>query len=147
MLAAEASSSEPFATAGAPARAVLATKLAIPVPAPTLVSRPRLTTRLRHHAAARLALVVAPAGSGKSSVVSQWCQACGAGRVAWLSLDPHDNEPIRFLLYLAAALGRVAPAVAEPVLALLQSPQPPPGDDFHPSLPWVSQHHNHLIQL
>jgi LuxR family maltose regulon positive regulatory protein len=75
---------------------LLATKLAIPSPAPSLVSRPRLTARLEH-AGSRVVLVVAPAGSGKSSLVSQWRQEYAAGRMAWLSLDAHDNDPTRFV--------------------------------------------------
>jgi LuxR family maltose regulon positive regulatory protein len=90
---------------------LLVTKQAIPAPAPTLVSRARLTTRLQTRAACRLALVVAPAGSGKSSLISQWCQQRAADRVAWLSLDARDNEPIRFLRYLCAALESIAPEV------------------------------------
>jgi LuxR family maltose regulon positive regulatory protein len=112
----------------APPLLLLATKLAIPAPAPTLVPRPRLIARLQATAACRLALVVAPAGSGKSSLISQWCEQHGADRVAWLSLDAHDNEPIRFLRYLCAALETVVPEAAEPVCALLRSPQAPPLD-------------------
>jgi LuxR family maltose regulon positive regulatory protein len=106
---------------------LLATKLAIPTPSPRLVSRPRLTARLQQ-ADGRLVLVVAPAGSGKSSLVSQWCEQHGADRVAWLSLDAYDNEPNRFLRYLCAALETAVPEAAEPVCALLQSPQAPPLD-------------------
>src|SRR3954447_21018407 len=86
---------------------LLVTKLAIPTPTPTVVDRPRLTARLAAAANSRLALVVAPAGSGKSTVVSQWCQEQAPDRVAWLSLDAGDNEPRRFLQYLCAALERV----------------------------------------
>jgi LuxR family maltose regulon positive regulatory protein len=104
---------------------LLVTKLAIPPPSPTLVARPRLADRLEAAATGRLALVVAPAGSGKSTLVSQWCQEQAPGRVAWLSLDTDDNEPRRFLQYLCAALERVVPEVASPVRALLQAPQHP----------------------
>src|SRR5438046_6261631 len=113
--------SEPRAAAGALALPLLATKLALPVPASMLVPRPRLTARLDALSAARLALVVAPAGSGKSSLLSQWCQqrpdarSSGSRRIAWLSLDEGDSEPARFLLYLCAALETVAPEAAGPV--------------------------------
>src|SRR6476646_398253 len=66
---------------------LLMTKLAIPTLTPTLLARPRLTARLEAAANSRLALVVAPAGSGKSTAVSQWCREQAPGRVAWLSLD------------------------------------------------------------
>jgi LuxR family transcriptional regulator, maltose regulon positive regulatory protein len=114
---------------------LLVTKLAIPTPTPTLVARPRLTARLQGDGrlpaaeACRLALVSAPAGSGKSTVVSEWCQEQAAGRVAWLSLDAGDNEPRRFLRYLCAALERVMPGVATPVWTLLHAPQPPASDE------------------
>ena len=107
---------------------LLATKLAMPPPAPTLVSRARLTARLRSATTCRLALVVAPAGSGKSSVVSQWCRQQGTAGIAWLSLDSHDSEPIRFVRYLCAAMETVAPQAARPVRVVVQSPQPPPLD-------------------
>jgi ATP/maltotriose-dependent transcriptional regulator MalT len=117
----EAQGMAPRDRAGLVAPPLLATKLAIPTPAPTLVDRPRLTARLQTAAYSRLALVVAPAGSGKSSVVSQWCHEQAPGRVAWLSLDADDNEPRRFLQYLCAALERVVPDVAAPVRALLHA--------------------------
>jgi LuxR family transcriptional regulator, maltose regulon positive regulatory protein len=118
--------SGPAASASAWALPLLATKLAFRAPSRPLVARPRLTARLQTTAACRLALVVAPAGSGKSSVVIQWSQESDASRVAWLSLDANDNDPIRFLRYLCAALERVAPEAGHPAGALLQSPECPP---------------------
>jgi LuxR family transcriptional regulator, maltose regulon positive regulatory protein len=107
---------------------LLATKLAIPSPALSLVARPRLTARLEH-AGCRVVLVVAPAGSGKSSLVSQWSQEYAPGRVAWLSLDAHDNNPTRFVRYLCGALETVAPEAAEPARVLVEWSEPPPLDE------------------
>jgi LuxR family transcriptional regulator, maltose regulon positive regulatory protein len=106
-------------------RLLLTTKLSIPAPCAGLVSRPRLTERLEQ--ASRLALVVAPAGWGKSSVVSEWCaqSAKEASSVAWVSLDASDNDPVRFLLYIAAACDTLQPGLGETTRSLLQSPQPP----------------------
>jgi LuxR family maltose regulon positive regulatory protein len=73
----------------------------------------------------RLTLVSAPAGFGKTTLVGEWVAACGRP-VAWLSLDAGDSDPSRFLAYLVAALQTVAPGVANGVLAVLGSPQPPP---------------------
>src|SRR5437879_3761820 len=115
----------PPASAGTLPLPLLATKLAVPSPSPTLVPRPHLSARLQATATCRLALVVAPAGSGKSSVVSQWCRANDVARVAWLSLDAHDNDPIRFLHYLCATLGRVAPVAVASLQDHLQPPPPP----------------------
>jgi LuxR family maltose regulon positive regulatory protein len=116
-------------TPGAHDLPLLSTKLALPVPSPNLLSRPRLTRRLEAAASARLALLVAPAGSGKSTLVNEWCQQQPEGSVAWLSLDAEDRDPTRFLLYLYGALERVAPAAAAPIRALLQAdPLPSPGE-------------------
>ena len=67
----------------------------------------------------------APAGFGKTTLVSEWFAGCGQP-VAWLSLDEGDNDPTRFLIYLVAALQTIAPKSGAGVLAALQSPQPPP---------------------
>jgi LuxR family maltose regulon positive regulatory protein len=122
------SQSGPTAAARAGALPLLATKLAIPAPSRRLVARPRLTARLQTTETCRLALVVAPAGSGKSSVVIQWSQESDARRVAWLSLDAQDNDPIRFMCYLCAALERVAPEAAQTAGTVLQSRECPPLD-------------------
>jgi LuxR family maltose regulon positive regulatory protein len=80
-------------------------------------------------AACRLVLVVAPAGSGKTSLISQWCQEQDPGRVAWLTLDAQDSDPNRFLHYLCGALERVAPQAVRPVGALFAAPEPPSPED------------------
>jgi LuxR family transcriptional regulator, maltose regulon positive regulatory protein len=76
-------------------------------------------------AGSRLTLVSAPAGSGKTTLVSEWVAGCGRA-AAWLSLDAGDSDPGRFLTYLIAALQTVAPGIGEGVLVALQSPQPAP---------------------
>jgi LuxR family maltose regulon positive regulatory protein len=73
----------------------------------------------------RLTLVSAPAGFGKTTLVSEWVAGCGRP-AAWLSLDAGDSDPGRFLTYLIAALRMAAPGIGDGVLPLLQSPQPPP---------------------
>jgi LuxR family maltose regulon positive regulatory protein len=73
----------------------------------------------------KLTLISAPAGFGKTTLVSEWISNCGRP-VAWLSLDEGDNNPTRFLIYLVAALQTIAPKIGIGVLAALQSPQPPP---------------------
>ena len=106
---------------------VLATKLYIPPSRRRVVLRPRLVERLNEGLAAghRLTLVSAPAGFGKTTLVSEWVAGCGRP-VAWLSLDEGDRDPSRFLTYLIAALQTVAPGIGEGELTVLQSPQPPP---------------------
>ena len=107
--------------------AILATKLYVPPLRRRIVLRPRLVERLNEGLAAghRLTLVSAPAGFGKTTLVSEWVAGCGRP-VAWLSLDEGDSDPSRFQTYLVAALQTVAPGIGEGVLAALQSPQPPP---------------------
>ncbi|HSJ15784.1 MAG TPA: LuxR C-terminal-related transcriptional regulator [Longimicrobiales bacterium] len=67
-----------------------------------LVSRPRLFARL-DQSSARLLLISAPAGFGKTSLVVDWL-AQRPSPVAWLSIDRHDNDPARFFKHLAAAV-------------------------------------------
>ncbi|MFL5733792.1 MAG: LuxR family transcriptional regulator, partial [Chloroflexia bacterium] len=106
---------------------VLATKLYIPPPPPKAVLRPRLVERLNEGLHRKLTLVSAPAGFGKTTLVSEWVAGLQAGerRVAWLSLDEGDSDPARFLTYLIASLRTVAPNIGEGVLGVLQAPQPP----------------------
>jgi LuxR family maltose regulon positive regulatory protein len=106
---------------------ILATKLYFPPLRRRVVPRPRLVERLNEGLAAgnRLTLVSAPAGFGKTTLVSEWVAGCGRA-AAWLSLDPGDNDPSRFLAYLIAALQTVAAGIGEGILTVLQSPQPPP---------------------
>ena len=90
---------------------ILATKLYIPPPRPKVVLRPRLIERLNEGLATgcKLTLISAPAGFGKTTLVSEWVAGWrGAPRSAWLSLDDGDNDPTRFLTYLVAALQTLA---------------------------------------
>lgn len=114
---------------------LLKTKLYIPAIRPDpatglkarLVPRPRLIERLNEgiRSGCRLTLISAPAGFGKTTLVSAWLAEC-ACPTAWVSLDAGDNDPVRFLRYLIAALQTVAPQVGQAVQELLQSPQLPP---------------------
>ncbi len=107
---------------------MLATKLFIPRPAPTLVARPRLMARLTAGAQRSLTLVTAPAGWGKTTLLSAWRSDPGSGAfvVAWVSLDAGDNDPVRFWSYVITALDSIYAGVGETPLALLRSPRPPP---------------------
>lgn len=114
---------------------VLATKLYIPPPPPRskVVLRPRLFERLNAGLHTKLTLISASAGFGKTTLVSQWLAVCGRP-AAWLSLDERDNDPPRFLTYLVAALQTIAPHIGEDVVAVLQSPSPPPAETLLTSL-------------
>jgi LuxR family maltose regulon positive regulatory protein len=104
---------------------LLATKLYIPPPRPNVVPRPRLIARLNEGLHRKLTLIAAPAGFGKTTLVSAWVALCDQ-QVAWLSLDNADNDPTRFLTYFVVALQTIAAHIGAGVLAVLQSPQPPP---------------------
>ena len=104
---------------------VLATKLFLPPHRPKVVLRPRLTERLNEGLHHKLTLVSAPAGFGKTTLISEWIAGCERPS-AWLSLDEGDNDLPRFLAYLVAALRTIAPTVGENLLAALQSSALPP---------------------
>jgi LuxR family maltose regulon positive regulatory protein len=104
---------------------ILATKLYIPPPRPSVVPRPRLTEQLNEGLERKLTLISAPAGFGKTTLVSEWVAGCKQP-VAWLSLDAGDNDPAGFLTYLIAALQTIAADIGKRVLAILESPQLPP---------------------
>ena len=110
---------------------LLETKFYVPRSRHGLVPRPRLSERLDRGAASKLMLVSAPAGFGKTTLLTEWLAAGPAGppgqrAVAWLSLDRGDNDPASFWTYVIAALRTAASGVGESALALLQAPQPPP---------------------
>src|ERR1019366_8821514 len=110
---------------------LLETKFYVPRSRRGLVPRPRLSERLDRGTASKLTLVSAPAGFGKTTLLTEWLAAGPAGPaderlVAWLSLDRADNDPASFWTYVIAALRTVASGVGESALALLQAPQPPP---------------------
>jgi len=116
---------------------LLTTKLYIPPVCPGLVSRPRLIERLNTGLHRRLTLISAPAGFGKTTLLSEWIhtivgahRAVGAHRdaplhVAWVSLDEGDNDPMRFWSYLSAALQKAQPGTGETALTMLRSTPPP----------------------
>ena len=104
---------------------ILATKLYIPSPRTGIVLRSRLIERLNEGMQAKLTLISAPAGFGKTTLVSEWVAGCGRA-VAWISLDEGDSDPTRFLLYLIGALQTIAPAIGAAALAMLESPHLPP---------------------
>jgi LuxR family maltose regulon positive regulatory protein len=70
----------------------------------------------------KLTLISAPAGFGKTTLVSEWITRCGRP-VAWLSLDEGDNDLTRFLSYLIAALQTIKAGLGESLLATFQTPQ------------------------
>jgi LuxR family transcriptional regulator, maltose regulon positive regulatory protein len=110
---------------------LLTTKLYAPPVRPEWVPRPHLVKRLHdglgqspRSFARRLTLVSAPAGYGKTALVSAWLGdlrlSLSDARVGWLSLEEADNDPLRFFAYLVAALRTVEPHVGTEAERLLE---------------------------
>jgi len=93
------------------------TKLFRPRTRPGLVDRPRLDERLLRKDGTGLTLVSAPAGFGKTTLLSAWA----SDGAAWVSLEESDQDPLAFWTYVLTALDRAAPGVAEDALTVLQS--------------------------
>jgi LuxR family transcriptional regulator, maltose regulon positive regulatory protein len=102
---------------------LLATKLHVPRRRRSLLARPRLSGRLDHAGEVTLTLVSAPAGFGKTTLLTEWLAAAEGRPVAWLSLDRRDNDPVTFWTYLLSALRATPHGVGADALALLQSSQ------------------------
>jgi len=100
--------------------ALLSTKLYVPRPHRDLVPRPRLIERLDTGLRGKLTVVSAPAGYGKTTLVSDWV-ASSQVPVAWLSLDAPDNEIARFFSYLIAALQQIDPDIGADIEPILET--------------------------
>lgn len=108
----------------------LYTKLQQPQSYSGLIARPRLLSRLDGCLEVPLTLISAPAGFGKTTLVSQWLERVrqknhSAARTAWLSLDAQDGEPVRFLSYFIAALQTIYPDACPQTAQLLKSQELP----------------------
>ncbi|MEA1978147.1 MAG: helix-turn-helix transcriptional regulator, partial [Chloroflexota bacterium] len=106
---------------------LLQTKLYTPQLPATIVARTRLVELLDEgmHQSHKLALISAPAGFGKTTLVIEWTQNSDQP-VAWLTLDAGDNDPARFWSYFIAALQTICDGIGDAALTALQSHRPPP---------------------
>ncbi|UCC17629.1 MAG: hypothetical protein JSU58_03515, partial [Dehalococcoidales bacterium] len=105
---------------------LLSTKLVIPPPRPVLVTRLRLLERLQEGLGYSLLLISAPAGFGKTTLLSEWAQQITQRtRTARLSLDEGDNDPVRFWDYFIASLQTLLLECGEKILQWLHSSEPP----------------------
>src|SRR5215217_4689290 len=107
---------------------LLHTKLATPPARVDRVPRPRLTQRLSASLERPLTLICAPAGFGKTTLITDWHGQLDRPDfpLAWLSLDEDDDDPTRFLTYLISALATVSSTTDDDLLSSLHSAQPPP---------------------
>ena len=118
---------------------ILTTKLHIPSLQRNLVPRQRLLECLDRGLHRKLTLVSAPAGFGKTTLLGEWIQSLEAGdspsvKVAWISLDGGDNDPVRFFAYLTAALQRTDESIGQAG-----------GDAFELAGSWLQE--SHLVKL
>ena len=100
---------------------LIATKILLPRSAAGLVQRPRLLNLIAQLQAKQLTIIKAGAGFGKTSLAVSWAEQLqnSGNLVAWLAIDPEDNEPTRFLFYLAQALRHACSGVGDETLGLI----------------------------
>jgi LuxR family maltose regulon positive regulatory protein len=103
---------------------LIQSKLNLPSTRPTLVARRRLIDRLEAGWLGKISLISAPAGFGKTTLAVEWLRNKQLP-VTWLSLDDSDNDPVRFLTYILAALQVIESQAGQDTLSLLQEPEPP----------------------
>ncbi len=105
----------------------LPTKLYIPHLKSPRVARSRLLGKLDGLLERRLTMISAPAGFGKTTLLSEWIERQDQQplppQVAWLSLDANDNNPARFLIYLVGALQKAGVVFPDEVLSVFQASQ------------------------
>ncbi len=104
---------------------ILTTKLHKPPPRSGLVQRLHLIDRLNEGVSRKLVLISAPAGFGKTTIMSIWVEGIGSP-VAWLSLDSEDNDLTRFLRYIVSALQTINPDIGQTTITMLHSVQKTP---------------------
>jgi LuxR family transcriptional regulator, maltose regulon positive regulatory protein len=104
---------------------LLETKFHLPTPHGRLIPRARLSQRVERAAAATLTLVSAPAGFGKTTLMAELASRSGGPHVAWLSLDPGDNDPVTFWTYVIEAVDRAAPGVGSAARSIIATAQAP----------------------
>ena len=97
------------------------TRLQPPVLHAYTVARPRLASLLDNAAAYPLVLVTAPPGFGKTTAITAWLRETGRPH-AWLSVEPSENDQVRFATYVVAAIRRARPKLGAAALAALQDP-------------------------
>ena len=99
---------------------ILTSKLYIAPPIQNLVPRLRLIDRLNEGVSKKLILLSAPAGFGKSTLLSSWvAQQGSSSRITWLTLDERDNDLVRFISYFIAALQKIEPDIGSGLISAM----------------------------
>ncbi|SEO80311.1 LuxR family transcriptional regulator, maltose regulon positive regulatory protein [Paenibacillus sp. OV219] len=97
---------------------IVKTKLQVPHVNKSLVSRPRLIRKLNEGLKAKLTIVSAQAGYGKTTALSEWVKQSSV-LVAWVSLDRQDNDWIPFWSYVTASIQKIIPSFGQTIGHLL----------------------------
>ena len=125
---------------------LLSTKLYVPHTRPEIVHRTRLLEQLNDGLYRKLTLISAPAGFGKTTLISEWVESLSSadqkGRqadynIGWLSIDKGDNDRVQFLAYIIASLNqidRLGSSFVRATTSMLRSQQPPPNETILNSL-------------
>jgi len=100
---------------------MLLTKIHIPPAGNNIVHRPKLYSKLNIGLSRKLIVISAPAGFGKTSLLSNWITQQKIP-TAWFSLDKGDNDPVDFLSYIISGIQNIHPAFGQSALKLLKSP-------------------------
>lgn len=116
-----------------PGLRLLQTKLLIPGGHPLIIARAKLVRKLTAGLDNKLVLVTAPAGYGKTTLLSRQLKSTDRP-TAWVSLDERDNEPSRFWSYFIAALQTLNTALGNTAKGMLLASQPPPIENILTSL-------------
>jgi LuxR family maltose regulon positive regulatory protein len=128
---------------------LLTTKFFAPASSQAVIPRVRLFALLDEGLSRPLTLVSAPAGFGKSTLVSTWVQSKPTERplVAWVTLDEGDNDPLRFWSYVLAACERCQPGVFRPLLTVLRKQQFSPPSLLTALLNTLADHSEPLLLI
>jgi LuxR family maltose regulon positive regulatory protein len=110
--------------ASVPSPDLVLTKLRPPAARAGLIPRDSLKTLLQAGLQSKLCLIGAPGGFGKTTLLKQWLAAAGGDRVAWVSLDEGDNDPIRLWTYVVEAFRTVEPRLGTAVRKALRGASP-----------------------
>ena len=92
-----------------------------------MVPRPHLVTRIEEHVRGKLTVLSAPAGWGKTTLLSEWA-AQSSSAVAWITLDREDNTATGFFRSLVGSVNHMYPGRLDDVWAMLRSPEPAPNE-------------------
>ncbi len=103
---------------------MLLTKLHIPSPGKNLIHRPDLFEKLNEGLNRKLILISAPAGFGKTTLISNWINQYKI-QTAWVSLDKGDIDPVEFLSYIITGIQNISSEFGQIALRLLKSPDKP----------------------